>query len=172
MSSKQHYRAVFKSDHLGVADLEEFMEQGRRLVFTVKEVKQYNLIEGNKSSGVMVAGKRISANIAYFIDPIKPMVLNATNSKIMKSFAVNKSPFVSDWSNKTIELYIDNSVKMKGQIVGGVKIKPIQPKLQKPELTPDNPRWEEAKKAILDGKELGVLKVYEISPDNLELIRK
>ena len=43
MSTKQLYRAVFKSDHLGVADLEEFMEQGRKLVFTVKEVKQYNL---------------------------------------------------------------------------------------------------------------------------------
>ena len=171
MSKKQHYRAVFKSDHLGVADLEEFIEQGRKLVFTVKEVRQYNIIDGDKSSGIVVAGKRISANIAYFVDPIKPMVLNATNSKIMKSFAVGKSPFVEDWNNKLIELYIDSSVKMKGQIVGGVKIRPVQPILEKPELTPEHPRWEEAKKAIIEGKEEGVLKVYKISPENLLIIK-
>lgn len=172
MSTKQHYRAVFKSDHLGVADLEEFIEQGRKLIFTVKEVKQYNLIDGDKKSGVVVAGKRISANIAYFVDPIKPMVLNATNSKIMKSFADGKSSFVDDWKNKTIELYIDSSVKMKGQIVGGVKIRPVQPKLTKPELTPEHPRWDEAKKAVSEGKLEGVLKVYSISEANLKLIKQ
>lgn len=172
MSKKTHYRKVFKSDHLGVADLEEYIEQGRKLVFTVKQVISHELIDGNKNSGVVVAGKRIGANVAYFHEGIKPMVLNATNSKIMKSFATNKSPFVEDWNNKTIELYIDYNVKMKGQVVGGVKIRPTQPTLKKPELTPNHPRWEEAKKAIKDGKKEGVLKVYDISPTNLKLIEK
>lgn len=171
-TKKHHYRAVFKSDHLGVADLEEFIEQGRKLIFTIKEVTQHTLENGNKNTGVVVAGKRISANIAHFEEPIKPMVLNATNSKIMKSFAKDKSPFVEDWSNKLIELYIDPNVKMKGQIVGGVKIRPIQPTLKKPELTPTHPRWDEAKKAIADGKKDGVLKVYDISPENLKLIEE
>ena len=90
----------------------------------------------------------------------------------MKSFAVGKSPFVGDWNNQLIELYIDSSVKMKGQIVGGVKIRPVQPKLTKPELTPDHIRWEEAKKAIAEGKEEGVLKVYDISPENFKLIKE
>lgn len=170
MENKTHYRKVFKSDHLGVADLEEFIEQGRQLIFTVKEVTSHVIEPNVKNTGIMVAGKRISANIAHFLEPIKPMVLNATNSKIMKSFAVNKSPFVEDWSNKTIELYIDSNVKMKGQIVGGVKIKPTQPILKKPTLTPENPRWEEAKKAIKDGRKEGVLKIYDISPENLKLI--
>jgi hypothetical protein len=170
METKTHYRKVFKSDHLGVADLEEFLEQGRKLIFTVKNVTSHELIPNNKSSGVVVAGKRISANIAHFIEPIKPMVLNATNSKIMKSFATDKSPFVEDWNNKLIELYIDANVKMKGQIVGGVKIRPVQPITKKPVLAPTHPRWEEAKKAISEGKKEGVLKVYDISPENLKLI--
>ena len=169
-TNKHHYRAVFKSDHLGVADLEEMLEQGRSLIFTVKEVVQYRMEDGNKKSGIVVAGKRISANIAYFEEPIKPMVLNATNSKIMKSFAKDKSSFVEDWNNKLIELYIDYGVKMRGEIVGGVKIRPTQPTLKKPELTPNHPRWEEAKQAIKDGKKAGVLKVYDISTENLKLI--
>lgn len=127
MSEKNHYRKVFKSDHLGVADLEEFIEQGRPLVFTVKETKQYLLEPNKKDSGIMVAGKRISGNIAYFVEPIKPMVLNATNSKIMQSFHPEKSPMVEDWNMVKIELYVDKSVKMKGDVVGGIRIRPVQP---------------------------------------------
>jgi hypothetical protein len=136
MENKTHYRRVFKSDHLGIADLEDLIEEGKRLVFTVKEVKQ--------EFDTMVAGKKINANIAYFKEPIKPMVLNATNSKIMKSFN-NNSPFVEDWKNTVIELYIDPNVKMKGDTVGGVRIKPKQPVATKPELTPDMVQdWEKA----------------------------
>ncbi len=43
-NDKTHYRKVFKSDHLGVADLEEYIEEGKSLNFTIKEVKQENLI--------------------------------------------------------------------------------------------------------------------------------
>lgn len=126
---KTHYRKVFKSDHLGVADLEDLIEAKKSLIFTIKEVKQ----EYNTS----VAGKKINANIAYFKENIKPLVLNSTNSKIVKSFN-NNSPFVEDWKNTLIELYIDANVKMKGDIVGGVRIKQIQPKPKaKPEFTED-----------------------------------
>jgi len=158
---KHHYRKVFKSDHLGVADLEDLIEEGKSLIFTVKEVKQ--------EYSVKVAGKTIDANIAYFKEPIKPLVLNATNAKIMKTFS-NGSPFVEDWDNTLIELYIDSTVKMKGDIVGGVRIRPKQPLIKKPELTPSHPRWEEAKTAIKAGKKEGVLKVYEVSVPNLKLL--
>jgi len=124
--SKTHYRKVFKSDHLGSADLEEFLEEGKDLVFTIKEVKQ--------ELGTKVAGRKIDANVAYFKENIKPMVLNATNSKIVKSFNKTKdhpkgSPFVEDWKDTVIELYIDASVKMKGEIVGGVRIKENPPEI-------------------------------------------
>ncbi len=113
---KHHYRAVFKSDHLGSADLEDFIEQGKLLTFTIREVKQ--------EIGVSVAGKKGNHNIAYFIEPIKPLVLNATNSKVVKSFA-GGSPFVEDWKNVPVELYIDENVKMKGETVSGVRIKSV-----------------------------------------------
>jgi len=111
--NKTHYRKVFKSDHLGAADLEEFLEEKRDLVFTTKVVKQ--------EYSTKVAGRNIDANIAYFKESIKPLVLNATNSKMMAN--ITGSKFVEDWSGITIELYIDHSVKMKGEVVGGVRIK-------------------------------------------------
>lgn len=164
MSEKTHYRKVFKSDHLGIADLEDLIEEGKRLVFTVKEVKQ--------EYGASVAGKKIDANIAYFKEPIKPLVLNATNSKIMKSFN-NGSPFVEDWKNTVIELYIDQNVKMKGDIVGGVRIKPTRPSITKPELTPT--MVDEWKRAIAHLKGNGTIddikKRYALSDANEKLLK-
>lgn len=130
MKAKTHYRKVFKSDHLGVADLEEYQEQGIDLIFTIKEVKQ--------QFNVSVAGRKGNHNIAYFVEKIKPLVLNATNSKVVKSFN-NNSPFVEDWGNTKVQLYIDTTVKMKGEIVGGVRINPVQPKEKvKPNFTESN----------------------------------
>lgn len=117
---KTHYRKVFKSDHLGSADLEEMIEENRPLIFTIKEVKQ--------EYSAKVAGKKIDANIAYFNEKIKPLVLNATNSKIVKQLS-GGSPFVEDWKNILVELYIDASIKMKGEVVGGVRIKEQPPKI-------------------------------------------
>lgn len=129
---------MYKSDHLGVADLEEYLEQnpGKPLIFTIKEVRQ--------EFGVKVAGKEGDFNIAYFQEPIKPWVLNAGNARIICGFAnIGKpqeqwSKMVEDWKDIIVELYIDPDVKMKGELVGGVRVKPMQPinyKEHKPPFT-------------------------------------
>ena len=161
--SKTHYRKVFKSDHLGVADLEDMLEVNTPLIFTVSHVKQ--------EKGVMVAGRRGDHNIAYFKEKIKPFVLNATNSKTMKSFA-NGSPFVEDWNNIPVRLYIDYNVKMKGDIVGGVRISPQQPKTQLAELTPENKnQWSNAIVACKrDGNCDAIKKRMTLSPENEQAI--
>lgn len=118
--SKTHFRKVFKSDHLGSADLEEMIEEGKSLIFTIAYV--------NQEYSTKVAGKKIDANIAYFKEPIKPMVLNATNSKIVQGLA-GGTPWVEDWKNILIELYVDTTVQMKGERVGGVRIKQQAPRV-------------------------------------------
>ena len=163
-TNKHHYRRVFKSDHLGCADLEDMIEEKKSLSFTIKEVKQYTITQ-EKNSGIVVAGKRISANIAFFNEPIKPLVLNSTNSKIVKSFNGN-SPFVEDWSNTPVTLYIDPNVKMKGDIVGGVRINPTQPKA-KETLTPAHEKWADViKKLIAGGSIANVEKWFILSEEN------
>jgi len=152
---KTHYRKVFKSDHLGVADLEDFIERNEAMFYTIKEVKQ--------EYGITVAGRKGNHNIAYFVEGIKPLVLNATNSKIVKSFN-NGSPFVEDWRNTKIELFIDANVKMKGEIVGGVRIRPIQPKTKstlKPVFTEINFANAHEKKATIEQ----IKTLYSITKD-------
>jgi hypothetical protein len=64
------------------------------------------------------------------------MVLNATNSKVIKGFT--GSSFVEDWVNVRVQLYIDRDVKMKGEVVGGVRISNIKPvEKEKPPFTKD-----------------------------------
>lgn len=158
---KDHYRNVFKSDHLGSADLEEFIEQGKKLIFTIREVRQ--------EKGAKVAGKKIDANIAYFAEPIKPMVLNATNSKTVKSFVrtqehPNGSPFVQDWNNVLVELYIDENVQMKGERTTGVRIRPVQPvAVQKPKPQFTEANFEKAHQAKATIEKIKT--VYEITPE-------
>jgi hypothetical protein len=153
-TTKTHYRKVFKSDHLGVADLEDLIEQKKPLIFTIKEVKQ----EWN----VMVAGKKGNHNIAYFVEPIKPLVVNAGNSKILKSFAPHQSPMVEDWKGLKVELYINNDVKFGKDVVSGVRIMPVQPK-GKPIFTEAN--FEKAKKN--GATEEKIKAIYEASDEIL-----
>jgi hypothetical protein len=125
-----NYRNVYKSDHLGVIDLEELVDANKPLIFTIKQVKQ--------EKGVIVAGNRGDFNIAYFNEPIKPLVLNATNAAMIRRlgrFGID----VDTWKDLTIELYIDANVKMKGQIVGGVRIKPMLPKTSATVTIDDKP---------------------------------
>jgi len=151
MTKKTHFRKVFKSDHLGVADLEDLIEQGSDLKFTIKEVKQ--------ETDVIVSGKLGSHNIAYFIEKIKPLVLNSTNSKTLKSFN-NDSPFVEDWGNTFVELFIKKNIKFGRYLVEGVRIKTIQPK-KKPVFTEKN--FQKAKNAEATIEK--IKSIYIISED-------
>jgi hypothetical protein len=162
--SKTHYRKVFKSDHLGQADIEDFKEAGSNLVFTVSHV--------NQEIGAKVAGKKIDANIAYFVERIKPLVLNATNSATMKK--LTGSAFIEDWQNVVIQLYIEPNVKMKGEIVGGVRISHLKPKIAKPLLTKDNVNmWNNAKIAYKqDGNFIRVFKRADMTPEDQKLLRE
>lgn len=161
-NSKTHYRKVFKSDHLGVADLEDLIESGSNLIFTITRVQQ--------EIGARVAGKKGDFNIAYFKEKIKPFVLNATNSKTMKGFA-NGSSFVEDWGNIPVQLYIDKSASFGGVVTGGVRIHPSQPK-QRQELTPDmKTPWNNAVNAYKrDGNLDRVLERMDITSNNQNLI--
>lgn len=132
--TKTHFRKVYKSDHLGQADIEDLIESGSDLIFNISHVRQ--------EYGVSVAGRKGDHNVAYFSEKIKPMVLNATNAKVVREFA--KSPFVEDWQNIRVQLYIDASVRMKGEVVGGVRINPRPPAQQKPFIKQGTQAWTNA----------------------------
>lgn len=160
MSNQTHYRKVFKSDHLGCADLEDFIESGSNLVFTISHV--------NQERGTRVAGKKIDANIAYFVEGIKPLVLNATNSKTVSKLA--SSVFVENWQNIPVQLYIDPNVKMKGEMTGGVRVSPnkIKPRQS---IVRDSPMWGNAIAAYKrDGNFNAVLSKADMLENDMQFI--
>lgn len=159
-----NYRNVYKSDHLGVVDLEELVEAGKPLIFTIKEVKQ--------EVGATVAGNKGNFNIAYFKEQIKPWVLNSGNATTIRKlggFGVN----VEDWKNLTVELYIDQNVKMKGVVVGGIRVRPNlpQPK-EKPVLNAEHANWSKCIQAVKDGITIEALRVkYNVSDETFKLLQ-
>ena len=161
---KTHYRKVFKSDHLGVADLEDLIEAKSKLIFTIREVRQ--------EIGAKVAGRKGNFNIAYFQEQIKPLVLNATNSKTMKGLA-GGSAFVEDWAALTVQLYIDKNASFGGEVTGGVRISPKMPVTAKRELLPNTDEWD---RAIASYKQTGSLYTVQqhmnISQENQKLLQE
>ena len=116
------YRIAYKSDHLGVVDLEEMIENKQSLIVTIKEVWH--------EQGAVVAGSKGNFNIAYFEENIKPLVLNSTNATTVRRLC-NGGATLNTWKMPvTVELFIDASVKMKGQIVGGVRLRRAELKKQ------------------------------------------
>lgn len=164
--ANDNYRNVYKSDHLGSVDLEEFTEAGRPLIFTIKEVKQ--------EMGAKVAGKKGDFNIAYFVENIKPWVLNSGNAKTIRSFAGKEATnSVATWKNIPVELYVDHNVKFGSDIVSGIRIKPIQPTLkpkEKPAFIEAN--FEKAKlaKATIEQIEIVYQLTEEIKTKYLEYV--
>ena len=144
-STKTDWRQYRKSTHLASADLDAMETAGSKLIFTIKDVKY--------ETGVDVSGTKMDGIFLHFIEAIKPLKLNSTNNKILAGFAKKNGLIgkechvIENWKGMLIELYVDRNVKMMGAITDGVRIKPLQPILNKvlPEFTEAN--FEAAKKA-------------------------
>ena len=116
-----------------------------------------------------MAGKKIDANIAYFNEKIKPLVLNATNSKALKT--ITGSSFVEDWANTPVQLYIDPKVKLMSEVVGGVRVSPNKVKLKQEITKANQAMWGNAKKAYArDGNFNAVLQRAIISQENQKVM--
>ncbi len=159
METKTHYRKVFKSDHLGVADLEDFIEEKKSLIQTIIKVKQ--------EINVSVAGKKGSFNIAYFKSNIKPLVLNATNSAVMKQ--LTGSVFVEDWNNVDVELYVEKNIRFGRDVVDGVRIKKVAKEL--PILTEKHEKFNAIKEALKSGNTIEQVRTkYQVSNEIEKLL--
>lgn len=143
MSDKTHYRKAFDSPYLSSADIVE------PTVLTVKTVR----LEPDKTKKT-----KDSFNTAYFTEAeirpgenLKPMILNASNSKTMRQ--LTGSPFIDDWVNVSITVYVDHNVRFGKETVEGLRISTQSP--EKKQLTPDNVKqWEAAKLAFKRDKHL------------------
>jgi uncharacterized protein (DUF433 family) len=161
---KTHYRKAFDSPYLSSADIVE------PTVLTVKQVR----LEGDKTKQ-----SKDVFNTAYFAEgeirrgeKLKPMILNATNSKTMK--ALTGSSFIEDWTDVRITIYVDPGVRFGKDTVEGLRISPHAPEERRRVLTPASAKaWTAAVAAFKrDGNLDQVLEHVDISAEHQAQIKQ
>ncbi|WP_338506974.1 hypothetical protein VRB95_08400 [Erwinia aphidicola] len=152
-NGKTHYRKAFDSPYLSSADIVE------PTALTISRVT----LEGDKTKKT-----KDVFNTAYFEErelrpgeKLKPMILNATNSKALKN--ISGSPFIDDWSGVKVTVYVDANVRFGKESVEGLRIRPAR--VTKPSLTPSATQaWNNAKMAYKrDGNLEAVMSRMDIS---------
>jgi len=153
---KTHWKKLVNPDYLGAYSL----NPGEEKTLTIAKVVR----ETVKGSG----GKKQECTVLHFVEKEKPMIVNRLNSKIITK--IYGTPYIEDWIGKKIKIYAD-MVEAFGDMVEALRIRSEAPKL--PELTPDHPKWNDAKEHINKGNSIDdILKRYSISDDNQKLLLK
>ena len=154
MENKTHWKKAFKSDYLSSSDVD-----GADLKLIIKEVKYQECITQS--------GKKF-CNVAHFADKnVKPMILNVTNSKMVKKFAQNKT-HIEDWLNIPIQVYVNEKVQFGSDLVEGLRIRPVQPTFAKVKLVPNTDQWTKAVVFLKGGGDIKSIKRYEITDEHLK----
>lgn len=156
--SKTHYRKAFNSPYLSSADIVE------PTTLTV----DYSRLEPDKSKK-----SKDHFNTLYFIEKeirqgetLKPMILNATNSKMMKE--ITGSYYLEEWKNVRISVYVQQGIKFGRDTVDGLRIRSAP---ARQELTPAHLQWKSAVEAYKRDKNFNsILKRIDISEENKKLI--
>lgn len=160
-SDKTHYRKAFNSPYLSAADIVEPM------VFQVHHV----VLEKDKTKKTTDL-----FNTIYWVEKeirtgeeLKPMILNATNSRTMKN--LTGSPYIDDWGGTHVTVYVDSNVRFGRDTVEGLRIATEKPRMQKPELKREGQQWINAIAAYKrDGNFDAVEKRCSVSEETKQLI--
>lgn len=161
---KTHYRKAFNSPYLSSSDIVE------PTVLTVQRVA----LEPDKTKKT-----KDLFNTAYFVESeirkgetLKPMILNAHNSRIMRN--LTGSHFLEDWRNVPVTVYVDSAVKFGRETVEGLRISPNLARTEKPWLTPESGnKWNSAIDAYKrDGNLNKVLERVQVSPEHVQMIKE
>ena len=122
---KTHYRKAFDSPYLSSADIVD------PVVLTIKRVV-LEKDRTNKTQDVF--------NTAHFEEreirrgePLKPMILNATNSKFLASLTGSK--WIDDWAGHQVEVFVDANVRFGKETVEGLRL--AKPANRPVQLAPD-----------------------------------
>lgn len=129
---KTHWKKSFDSPYLGSWDLDEMKD----ITLTIKKAKS-EITSGLKENS--------TKNIIYFEENYKPMIFNASNSKVLK--AITGSPYLEDWAGTKITIYV-KEVKAFGELHDALRVKEFK---QLPILTEDHPKYKAVKEAVKSG---------------------
>lgn len=111
-NDKTHYRKAFDSPYLSSADIVD------PVVLTIRRV----VLEADRTKKT-----KDEFNTAYFVErelrpgeALKPMILNATNSKFLAQ--ITGSKWIDDWVNLSITVYVEPNVRFGKETVEGLRL--------------------------------------------------
>lgn len=121
MSKQTHYRTFSKSKHLSSEDLlgMDYLRVTIESVVTGKDE--------NKRIKEPVPVARFKEKQIRQGEPLKTMILNMTNMKTIED--ITGSPYLEDWANAEIEIYVASGIRLGNDLVDGLRIRkpPVQP---------------------------------------------
>jgi len=138
VETKTHFRKAFDSPYLSSADIVG------PTVLTVARVT----LEADRTKKT-----KDVFNTAWFAErelrpgeKLKPMILNATNSNTLKK--LTGSPFIEDWVNLKVTVYVDPNVRFGKEVMEGLRISPKTPAVAS--ISPATVKaWQNAKAAYM-----------------------
>ena len=113
METLTHWKKLTNPDYLGAYAL----EPGQDLIVTIKCVAN-EVVTGTD-------GKKETCSVMHFVENVKPLVLNATNSKTITKLL--KTPYIEQWTGRKIQLYVEYGIKAFGDIVDAIRVRPFLP---------------------------------------------
>ena len=111
----EHWKKLFNPHYLG----SYAFQPGEEMPVTIKEIRQEEITNPNEPD----KPKEIQP-VAHFVQQVKPLILNKTNSKIIAKLA--GTPDYPQWPGVGIILYVQK-VKAFGDIVDAVRVRPVPP---------------------------------------------
>ena len=113
MSNLTHWKKLTNPDYLGAYAL----EPGQDLIVTIKAVAN-EVVTGSD-------GKKETCSVMHFVEDVKPLILNATNSKTITKLL--KTPYIEQWAGKKIQLFVERGIKAFGEVVDAIRVRPFLP---------------------------------------------
>lgn len=113
--NKTHWKKLTNPNYLG----SYAFQPGEEKTVTIKEVKREIVQNQN--------GKE-ECTVAYFVEDIKPLILNKTNGSMIAK--VWGTPYIEDWAGKKIILKV-KKISAFGEMVDAVRVSPERPAEEK-----------------------------------------
>ena len=136
-----------KHTHLAGVDVSIIASEKGKCLLTIKDAYY--------SKGVDVSGNKTDGYFLEFAEDVMDMVVNSSNRKqisqnlvLEKGLSLVDSRNIGNWIGYKIELYHDETIRMMGKIVGGIRVKGFK---ALPNLEPNTPNFDAVKKALQGG---------------------
>ena len=136
-----------KHSHLAGVDVAIITAEKGKCVLTIKDAYY--------SKGVDVSGNRTDGYFLEFEEDVMDMVCNSSNRKMIannlvleKGLSLLDSRNIGNWIGTKVELQFDETIRMMGKIVGGIRVKGFK---ALPNLEPNTPNFDAVKKALQGG---------------------